>query len=426
MRDRLQLEVRAAQLGAGELEARVALQHPADLVFEQLVDAGVADVFQDRERARGVGGEDEGARTFTEKTGEDPVLKHSIGARHDESVRGFRPAIDSPPGRDSNFGHAPGRPNGHAPAMKVVRPDRLRDVVDAVLEALDEGLDGPALAARAMLSPFHFNRLVRAGIGEAPATFRRRLLLERAAWGLGRGASVTDAGLEAGYDAVEAFSRAFTKAHGVPPSRFADAPRDFRLSAPNAIHFHPPCGLLLPGEQRTTTMDLSDRLLEHDAWHTARLLEQAATLSDEALDRAIRPGQIVHAFEGPEPDVRTILDRLVFTKEVWMAAMNGTEFPTEQRDRSIAGQQARLAAVQPAFNTLVRRLRDRNEWDDVFVDALCTPPVSFTFGSVIGHILNAAMVRRHILTDLLRELGVKEVETRDVIEWERLLAGRGA
>jgi AraC-like DNA-binding protein len=118
----------------------------------------------------------------------------------------------------------------------------LRDVVDAVIEGLDEGLDGRAVAARAMLSPFHFNRLVRAGIGEAPAAFRRRLLLERAAWRLGRGVSVTDAGLEAGYDAIEAFSRAFTRAHGVPPSRFADRPRDFRLAAPNAIDFHPPGG----------------------------------------------------------------------------------------------------------------------------------------------------------------------------------------
>ena len=133
----------------------------------------------------------------------------------------------------------------------TAHPDRLRDVVDAVIEALDEGLDGRALAARAMLSPFHFNRLVRAGIGEAPAAFRRRLLLERAAWRLGRGVSVTEAGLEAGYDAVEAFSRAFTRAHGVPPSRFADEPRDFRLAAPNGIHFHPPGGLLLPGQPRT-------------------------------------------------------------------------------------------------------------------------------------------------------------------------------
>ena len=305
-----------------------------------------------------------------------------------------------------------------------VPPDRLRDVVDTVLEALDEGLDGPALAARAMLSPFHFNRLVRAGIGEAPAAFRRRLLLERAAWQLGRGASVTDAGLEAGYEAVEAFSRAFARAHGVPPSRFADEPRDFRLSAPNSIHFHPPGGLLLPGNDRSNGMDLSDLLVEHDHWHTVRLLEQAAKLPDEMLDRAMRPGLVVYAFEGPEPDVRSMLDRVVFVKEVWTAAIAGREV-SHERDKSIAGQQARLAAVQPQFAALVRRIRDRNEWDDAFVDALCTPPVSFTFGSVIAHILTISAIRRQTAMDVLRELGVADVETRDVIEWEHAMLGAG-
>ena len=186
-------------------------------------------------------------------------------------------------------------------AMKPVHPDRLRNVVDAVLEALDEGLDGRALAARAMLSPFHFNRLVRAGIGEAPAAFRRRLLLERAAWRLCRGATVTEASLEAGYDAVEAFSRAFSRAFGVPPSRFAGEPRSYRLAAPNAIHFHPPGGLLLPGQSRTTTMDFSDRLVEHDHWLTARLLENASTLPDEALDRPVRPGWSCTSSRAPSP-----------------------------------------------------------------------------------------------------------------------------
>ena len=307
--------------------------------------------------------------------------------------------------------------------MPPVSPDRLRDVVDAVLEALDEGLEGPALAARAMLSPFHFNRLVRAGIGEAPGAFRRRLLLERAAWQLRRGATVTEAAAEAGYDAVEAFSRAFTRAHGVPPSRFADEPRDFQLAAPNAIHFHPPGGLLLPGSPRTATMDLTDRLVEHDHWHTTRLLEQAATLADDALDRPMRPGLVIHAFDGPEPDVRTMLDRIIFTKEVWTAAIGGRDIPTE-RDRSIAGLQTRLAAVQPQFAALVRRIRDRNEWDDAFVDALCTPPVSFTFGSVIAHILTVSMTRRQTVVDVLRELGIADAETRDPIEWERMLAAR--
>jgi hypothetical protein len=170
-------------------------------------------------------------------------------------------------------------------------------------------------------------------------------------------------------------------------------------------------------------MDLSDRLVEHDHWHTTRLLEQARALSDEALDRHVRPGLVVHSFEGPEPDVRTMLDRIVFTKEVWTAAIAGREFPTD-RDRSIAGQQARLAAVQPQFTALVQRIRDRNEWDDVFVDALCTPPVSFTFGSVIAHILTVSMVRRQTVIDVLRELGVADVEARDPIEWERAMAAR--
>ena len=308
--------------------------------------------------------------------------------------------------------------------MKSVDPDRLRDVVDAVLEALDEGLDGKALAARAMLSPFHFNRLVRAGIGEAPAAFRRRLLLERAAWRLARNATVIEAGLEARYVAVEAFSRAFSRAVGVPPSRFAAEARDFRLATPNDIHFHPPCGLLLPGQARSATMDLSDRLVEHDHWQTQRLLENAATLPDAALDRALRPGHVIHEFEGPEPDLRNMLERLVYTKEVWTAAIGGRDIPPRDK-RSIAELQQRLAAVHPQFSALVRRIRDRNEWDDVFVDTLCTPPVSFTLGSVVAHVLHVGVVRRQVVISVLRELGVADVETRDPMDWERAMAARG-
>jgi AraC family transcriptional regulator len=170
-------------------------------------------------------------------------------------------------------------------------------------------------------------------------------------------------------------------------------------------------------------MDLSDRLVEHDHWHTARLLEQAGKLSDDALDRPMRPGLVVHSFEGPEPDVRTMLDRVVFTKEVWTAAIAGREI-SHDRDRSIAAQQARLAAVQPQFTALVRRIRDRSEWDDAFVDALCTPPVSFTFGSVIAHILTVSVIRRQTVVDVMRELGVGDVEARDPIDWERAMAAR--
>jgi hypothetical protein len=119
-----------------------------------------------------------------------------------------------------------------------------------------------------------------------------------------------------------------------------------------------------------------------------------------------------------------MLERIVFTKEVWTAAIGGRDIPPRD-ERSIAALQARLTAVQPQFTALVRRVRDRNEWDDAFVDALCTPPVSFTFGSVIAHILTVSVVRRQTVIGALRELGVKDAETRDPIEWEREVASRG-
>ncbi|TME30180.1 MAG: AraC family transcriptional regulator, partial [Chloroflexi bacterium] len=60
----------------------------------------------------------------------------------------------------------------------TTRPDRLREILDTVVASIEEdGVDGPALAERACLSPYHFNRLVASRIGEPPVSFRRRLLL---------------------------------------------------------------------------------------------------------------------------------------------------------------------------------------------------------------------------------------------------------
>jgi hypothetical protein len=44
---------------------------------------------------------------------------------------------------------------------------------------------------------------------------------------------------------------------------------------------------------------------------------------------------------------------------------------------------------------------------------------------VIAHILTVSVVRRQTVMDVLRELGVKDVEIRDPIEWERMIAARG-
>lgn len=302
--------------------------------------------------------------------------------------------------------------------MASIPPDRLRELLDLVIETLDEGLGGGPLARRAHLSRFHFDRLVRAGLGEPPAAFRRRLLLERAAWRLGRSASVTDAGLEAGYASTEAFSRAFGRAFGAPPSQYAGGDRDFRIAAPNGVHFHPPAGVLVPGDRRSDAMDVTDRLLEHDRWLTERLLERAGQLTDAQLDHAIRPGHEVLGFDGPEPTVRAMLDRLVWTKEVWVAAMTGGDLPPEP-DRSLEALRRRFASAGDDFVAVARRVRERAGWDDVFVDALCDPPQSFTFGAAIAHVITFSAHRRQVLLGALGDLGLGALEPNCPIEWER-------
>src|SRR5687767_10919234 len=96
--------------------------------------------------------------------------------------------------------------------------DRLRELIDAIVDELDETRDGEHIAGRACLSRFHFQRLIKHALKEPPGQLRRRLLLERAAFQLARTqVSVTEIAFDAGYEALEPFIRAFGKAYGMPP-----------------------------------------------------------------------------------------------------------------------------------------------------------------------------------------------------------------
>ena len=216
--------------------------------------------------------------------------------------------------------------------------DRLRSIIDVLVD-IDDPAAGAELARRAHLSRFHFDRVSAAILGESPAAFRRRLLLERAAYELTRGTTATDAAFGAGYSSLEAFTRAFSRAYGVAPSRFAG---DFRADAPNGIHFHPPGGLLVPGDERRQTMDLTTRLVEHDNWLAEQLIDAAATLDDAALDEPVPVNPPTDSFAEDSPSIRSMLNRLVFTKEMWSAAIGGREF-VEATDTSLPALRERLA-----------------------------------------------------------------------------------
>ena len=61
-------------------------------------------------------------------------------------------------------------------------------------------------------------------------------------------------------------------------------------------------------------------------------------------------------------------------------------------------------------------------WDDTFVDALCEPAETFTFGGVFAHIMTFNAHRRLMALDALRQLGVQTEGFGDPMEYEESVA----
>jgi AraC family transcriptional regulator len=301
-----------------------------------------------------------------------------------------------------------------------VRTPDAEKLAGAVLGSLDEPSASGDLARRAWWSRTHFYRLFRGLVEETPAAMRRRLLLERAAWQLGRTErSVTDIALDAQYGSLEAFARAFRRGFGVSPSLYRRlGPTHFHLPARSGIHF-------MSGSRSGggSAMDLFDRFAGHDSWHTRRLLEQAASLSDQQLDRPLESGIPLFPFCQADQNLRELLDRLVRTKEVWAHALAGRPLPEgdnqiEGGDRSPGGLLARYQKADAEFTAILRDVRNRGAWDDTFVDALCEPAETFTFGGMFAHVITFNIYRRLMATSVLRSVGVKDVGMGCPTEYE--------
>jgi len=302
-----------------------------------------------------------------------------------------------------------------------------KGTADRLSAIVASSLDGPAktkdLARQAYQSRTQFHRLFRTAVEETPAAMRRRLLLERAAYQLTRSEmSVTDVALDANYGSLEAFTRAFRKAYRISPSRYRRM-RDphFHLPASNRIHFCAPGRSAKGG----IDMDLFDRFAGNDSWHTQRLLEYAGTLTEEQLDRPLPTVVELLPWRESNKTLRQLLENIVFTKEVWTAALSGASMdmngpPTSQR--SPQAMLERLKKTDAELHDVLSDVRNRSAWDDTFVDALCEPAETFTFGGVFAHIMTFNAHRRLMALDALRQLGVQTEGFGDPMEYEESVA----
>ncbi len=296
-----------------------------------------------------------------------------------------------------------------------------------VSNSLDSQAKTRDLARQAYQSRTQFHRLFRKVVEETPGAMRRRLLLERAAYQLAHtGVSVTDVALDANYGSLEAFTRAFRKAFRTSPSLYRRM-RDphFHLPAFSEIHFLAPGFSISSSIKGERDMDLFDRFAGNDSWHTRRLLEYANTLTEEQLDRPLSTVIELLPWRESNKTLRQLLENIIFTKEVWTAALSGADMdmngpPTSQR--SPQAMRERLEKTDAELHRILSDVRNRSAWDDTFVDGLCEPAETFTFGGVFAHIMTFNAHRRLMALDALRQLGVQTEGFGDPMEYEETVA----
>ena len=166
---------------------------------------------------------------------------------------------------------------------------------------------------------------------------------------------------------------------------------------------------------------VTELMVGHDLDDTRALLDEAKGLDEAAYRHEHLPGATVTAWDGEEPSIAAVLERLVFTKEVWLAAIDGADTP-DRRGDDVGTVLDRHDAVAPRWRATWRDVDRRDGWDDVLVDALCDPPESFVLGSVLAHVLTFSAHRRQTVRTMLRA-GGRTVDDGDPIMWLRTRAG---
>ena len=281
----------------------------------------------------------------------------------------------------------------------------------------DHDATGDDLAARMYLSRSHFDRVVGAASGETPGRFRRRVLLERAAFRLLTSRTgLLDVAVEAGYSSHEAFTRAFTRAYGAVPSQWRSAPTRIQIEAPNGVHFHPPGGLRLPARAKVTSMDLLTRMVEHHVWLVGEMVDRAASLSDAQLDQPIEVS--VEGGVDDDPTLRSLLSRLIGQMDMWNQVIAHRDYDWSVEDgEAVDHMRQRLVTVGPVFLGHVRDVVAEGRLDETFVDAHCSPPEVFTYGGLIAHVLTFAAYRRTLVVGALGHAGITDLGYGDPRKW---------
>lgn len=167
-------------------------------------------------------------------------------------------------------------------------------------------------------------------------------------------------------------------------------------------------------------MDVLTKMLDHHLWLVEQIIDRMDRLGDGTLDRPIEL-----SVEGIDdnPSLRTLGDRLVGQLEMWISALEGATAMPPDGVRTPEGLRTRLSVAGPRFRALVVPAIEEGRADETFVDAVCDPPETFTYGGVVAHVLTFSAVRRTLAVGALESAGIDDLGSGDPMHF---VGGTGA
>src|SRR5262249_38317389 len=124
-----------------------------------------------------------------------------------------------------------------------------------------------------------------------------------------------------------------------------------------------------------------------------------------------------------DPTLRSVTDRLVSQLEMWVTAVEGGTAMPPTGDQTSNGMRRRLDQISPRFRDLVLAPVAEGRADETFVDAVCDPPETFSYGGIVAHVLTFAAVRRTMAIGALESAGIDDLGSGDPM---RYVGGSGS
>jgi uncharacterized damage-inducible protein DinB len=153
-------------------------------------------------------------------------------------------------------------------------------------------------------------------------------------------------------------------------------------------------------------MDLLDRLLGHDRWATAQLLDLSRNLTDAQLDQE---------FDIGHRSLRDTFEHVIFNIAFWTALMTEQPVDEQRDDRSVTALIDRHERSYAAFASLARQFRDEQRLEDTYFDHY---DARKSFGGTILHVVLHNAEHRTEALHILQRLEVPDLPEVDPGLWD--------